>query len=163
MWKAAFKKFEGIWSAWNFLKAVFHKFYLVHSWIVGLNHISIVLQGYSSLQLKNICLRIQLFINNKKLRYSKTCMFCTCCNNCDTLHKIWYHLYNLKTLKRSMEECFHVFKLYKWYQITQRIFFWTQDATVLWNNLCPLTLFSVCPFCLSICTKKFSGAFCRNL
>ena len=30
MWKIAFKKFEGIWSA--FLKADFHKFYLVHSW-----------------------------------------------------------------------------------------------------------------------------------
>ena len=28
MWKRAFKEFEGI---WNFLKAVFHKFYLVHS------------------------------------------------------------------------------------------------------------------------------------
>ena len=30
MRKTAFKKFEGIWSA--FLKADFHKFYLVHSW-----------------------------------------------------------------------------------------------------------------------------------
>ena len=30
MWKRAFKEFEGI---WNFLKAVFHKFYLVHSWM----------------------------------------------------------------------------------------------------------------------------------
>ena len=30
MWKRAFKEFEGI---WNFLKPVFHKFYLVHSWM----------------------------------------------------------------------------------------------------------------------------------
>ena len=41
MWKIAFKKFEGLCSAkadhittWKFLKAVFHKFYLVHSWIL---------------------------------------------------------------------------------------------------------------------------------
>ena len=40
LWKTAFKKFERIWSAWadnilsNFLKAVFHKFYLVHSGIL---------------------------------------------------------------------------------------------------------------------------------
>ena len=39
MWKIAFKKLDVIWSAKsdyaisNFLKAVFHKFYLVHSWI----------------------------------------------------------------------------------------------------------------------------------
>ena len=38
MWKIAFKNFEVIWSAEaehitsNFLKAVFHKFHLVHSW-----------------------------------------------------------------------------------------------------------------------------------
>ena len=31
MWKTAFKKFKVIWSA--FLRAVFHKFYLVHSWV----------------------------------------------------------------------------------------------------------------------------------
>ena len=41
-WKTAFKNFEGIWSAEAdhilsiFLKAVFHKFYLVHSWILCL-------------------------------------------------------------------------------------------------------------------------------
>ena len=29
-WKTAFKKFEGIWSS-DFLKAVFRKFYFVHS------------------------------------------------------------------------------------------------------------------------------------
>ena len=35
MWKTAFKKFEVIWSATSdFLKAVFHKVYLVHSWIL---------------------------------------------------------------------------------------------------------------------------------
>ena len=35
MWKTAFKKFEGIWSASsNFLKTVFHKFYLVHSGVL---------------------------------------------------------------------------------------------------------------------------------
>ena len=38
----AFKKFEVIWSTSadhitsSFLKAAFHKFYLVHSWILGL-------------------------------------------------------------------------------------------------------------------------------
>ena len=38
MWKTAFKTFEVIWPAKadhitsDFLKAVFHKFYLVHSW-----------------------------------------------------------------------------------------------------------------------------------
>ena len=38
LWKTVFKKIEGIWSAEAdhspsiFLKAVFHKFYLVHSW-----------------------------------------------------------------------------------------------------------------------------------
>ena len=37
LWKTAFKKFEEVWSALsfhipsNFLKVVFHKFYLVHS------------------------------------------------------------------------------------------------------------------------------------
>ena len=37
LWKTGFKKFEVIWSAEvdhitsNFLKAVFHKFFLVHS------------------------------------------------------------------------------------------------------------------------------------
>ena len=37
LWKTAFKKFEVVWSAYadhitsNILKAVFHKFYLVHS------------------------------------------------------------------------------------------------------------------------------------
>ena len=42
LWKTAFIKFEGTWSAWadhtpsNFLKTVFHKFYLVHSWILCL-------------------------------------------------------------------------------------------------------------------------------
>ena len=32
LWKTAFKKFEGVWSAKpaNFSKAVFQKFYLVH-------------------------------------------------------------------------------------------------------------------------------------
>ena len=41
LWQTAFKKFEGVWSAWyglpkaehtpsNFVKAVFHKFYLDH-------------------------------------------------------------------------------------------------------------------------------------
>ena len=37
MWKTAFKNFEVIWSAWpysHFLEAVFHKFYLAHSWIL---------------------------------------------------------------------------------------------------------------------------------
>ena len=40
MWKTTFKNFEGIWSAKadhipsNFLKVVFHKYYLVHSWIL---------------------------------------------------------------------------------------------------------------------------------
>ena len=39
MWKTAFEKFEGIWSAQAdhipsiFLKAVFHRLYLVRSWI----------------------------------------------------------------------------------------------------------------------------------
>ena len=35
MWKTAFKKFEGVAhnNPSNFLKVVFHKFYLVHSWI----------------------------------------------------------------------------------------------------------------------------------
>ena len=33
MWKTAFKKFEADHVPSNFLKAVFHKFYLVHSWI----------------------------------------------------------------------------------------------------------------------------------
>ena len=38
LWRTAFKKVEVIWSAadhitWNFLKAVFPKFHLVHSWI----------------------------------------------------------------------------------------------------------------------------------
>ena len=38
LWKTVFKKFEVMWSVTdhiisNFLKAVFHKFYLVHSWI----------------------------------------------------------------------------------------------------------------------------------
>ena len=43
MWKTAFKKFEDIWSSFdrpytpsNFLKALFHKFCLVHSWIIWL-------------------------------------------------------------------------------------------------------------------------------
>ena len=34
MWKTAFKKFEGVWSASNFFKGSHHKFYLVHSWIL---------------------------------------------------------------------------------------------------------------------------------
>ena len=40
LWKTAFKTFKVIWSAQadhvtsNFLKAVFHKIYLVHSWIL---------------------------------------------------------------------------------------------------------------------------------
>ena len=37
MWKTTFKFFEGVWSAHtpsNFLKAVFHKFCLVHFWIL---------------------------------------------------------------------------------------------------------------------------------
>ena len=40
LWKTAFKKFQVLRSAWvrpyrlTFLKAVFHKFYLVHSWIL---------------------------------------------------------------------------------------------------------------------------------
>ena len=40
LWKIAFKKFEVIWSDWadhiasNFLKTAFHKFHLVHSWIL---------------------------------------------------------------------------------------------------------------------------------
>ena len=35
MWKTAFKNFETIWSASAiFLKADFHKFYLMHSWIL---------------------------------------------------------------------------------------------------------------------------------
>ena len=39
MRKTAFKKIEGIWSVTdhipsNFLKAVFHKLYLVHSWVL---------------------------------------------------------------------------------------------------------------------------------
>ena len=44
MWKLAFKKYEVIWSAqaknitWNFLKAVFHNFYFVHSWILCPKH-----------------------------------------------------------------------------------------------------------------------------
>ena len=38
LWKTALKKFQGIWSAYPsiFLKAVFHKIYLVHSWILCL-------------------------------------------------------------------------------------------------------------------------------
>ena len=31
IWRTASKTFEAIWSASNFLKAVLHKFYLVHS------------------------------------------------------------------------------------------------------------------------------------
>ena len=41
MWKAAFKKSKGVWSALSmvsFLKAVFHKFYLVHYWILCLKY-----------------------------------------------------------------------------------------------------------------------------
>ena len=40
LWKTAFKRFEGVWSTLrfhtpsHFLKVVFHKFYLVHSWIL---------------------------------------------------------------------------------------------------------------------------------
>ena len=40
LWKTGFKKFEGIWSAYadhipsNFLKVVFHKYYLIHYWIL---------------------------------------------------------------------------------------------------------------------------------
>ena len=39
MWKTAFKKFERVWSTYpypfKFLKAVFHKFYLAHPWILS--------------------------------------------------------------------------------------------------------------------------------
>ena len=44
MCKIAFKIFEGVWSAWvdntpsTFLNTVFHKFYLVNSWILCLIH-----------------------------------------------------------------------------------------------------------------------------
>ena len=49
--KTAFKKFEGIWSAKAyhlpsiFLKAVFHKYYFVHSWILYPNCISMFLRS----------------------------------------------------------------------------------------------------------------------
>ena len=33
MWKTAFEKLEGIWSAFKFFKGCFHKIYLVHFWI----------------------------------------------------------------------------------------------------------------------------------
>ena len=38
MWKTAFKKFlsDMVCCTWKFLKAVFHKFYLVYSWILCL-------------------------------------------------------------------------------------------------------------------------------
>ena len=47
LWKTALKEFEGVWSAWSrpypfeFLKAVFHKFYLVHSWYLCSKYSSI--------------------------------------------------------------------------------------------------------------------------
>ena len=38
MWKIGFKKFEADHITSNFLKDVFHKFYLVYSWMPWLNY-----------------------------------------------------------------------------------------------------------------------------
>ena len=65
MWKKAFKKHEMIW--WLgipnhfkcFIKAVFHKFYLVHSWILSLND-HFALNNFFVFPLTSFCFKKQL-------------------------------------------------------------------------------------------------------
>ena len=77
MWKTAFKKLEVIWSAgaghitWNVLKAVFHKFYLVHTWIlchkclsVYINIIVTLFLIYNSIILFSYKTSVQLSIHS---------------------------------------------------------------------------------------------------
>ena len=97
-----------------FLKAVFHKFYLVHSWIIW-----------------SIC-HVVLDIL-KILTYSKSwrmSLYMSVLNNI-LMHvgrrAIWYRLYNLKIEHATLLKftppsvLFTFLKFYKWYQIAQHI------------------------------------------
>ena len=77
MWKTAFKNFEGIWSAWadhipsNFSKAVFHKFYLVHSWkLCPESFVPKVKVSYASYCWKRALKSIKTGYANKKKEYN---------------------------------------------------------------------------------------------